>query len=54
MPVIATQQPVLSPQAETILEHRYYLKNKHGEIVEDSTALFRRVSDAIAIVDKKI
>ena len=43
----------LSPQAETILEHRYYLKNNESEPIEDVDGLFRRVSSAIADVEEQ-
>ena len=43
----------LSPQAETILEHRYYLKNTESEPIEDVDGLFRRVSSAIADVEEQ-
>ena len=43
----------LSPQAETILEHRYYLKNTESEPIEDVDGLFRRVSSAIANVEEQ-
>ena len=41
----------ISPQAETVLSHRYYLKDRQNEPVEDSTAMFRRVAKAIAAVE---
>ena len=41
----------ISPQAETVLSHRYYLKDGQNEPVEDSTAMFRRVAKAIAAVE---
>ena len=41
----------ISEQAETILAHRYFLKDTNGELIEDSTQLFGRVAKAIAEVD---
>ena len=38
----------ISDQAETILQHRYYLKDNTGTPVEDSIGLFKRVAKAIA------
>ena len=43
----------LSEQAEVVLKHRYFLKNKEGTIIEDSDALFMRVAKSIASVEKK-
>ena len=43
----------LSPQAQTVLGHRYLLKNAHDEPTEDSDALFRRVAKAIAEVENQ-
>ena len=41
----------ISEQAETILTHRYYLKDKEGNILEDNVQLFRRVAHALAQVE---
>ena len=43
----------LSEQAEVVLKHRYFLKNKDGDITEDSEALFMRVAKSIASVEEK-
>ena len=43
--------PVIADQAEVILNHRYYLKDKQGDVVEDSTKLFERVANAISKID---
>ena len=43
--------PVITDQAEVILNHRYYLKDKQGDVVEDSTKLFERVANAISKID---
>jgi ribonucleoside-diphosphate reductase alpha chain len=43
----------LSPQAEVVAKKRYFLKDASNEVVEDAPAMFRRVADAIAIVEKK-
>ena len=50
MTTVAT--PLISEQAEKVLNHRYFLKNPEGEIIEDSTTLFKRVAKAIASVEK--
>ena len=39
-------------QAETILAHRYFLKDEDGNPTEDSPELFWRVARAIAEVDQ--
>ena len=41
----------ISEQAETILAHRYYLKDKEGNPLEDTIGLFRRVAHALAQVE---
>ena len=41
----------ISPQAETGLAHRYFLKNEQHEAIETSETLFSRVADAIAAVE---
>ena len=41
----------ITEQAEVILNHRYYLKDKQGDVIEDSSQLFQRVADAISKVD---
>jgi len=41
----------ISEQAETILAHRYYLKDKEGNILEDDIALFRRVAHSLAEIE---
>jgi len=43
----------ISEQAETILTHRYYLKDKDGHILENYIELFRRVAHALAQVEHK-
>ena len=43
--------PVITDQAEVILNHRYYLKDKQGDVVEDSTKLFERGAKAISKID---
>jgi ribonucleoside-diphosphate reductase alpha chain len=37
-----------TPNAETVLRHRYLRKNKHGEVVETPEAMFRRVARTVA------
>ena len=44
---------MITEQAETILQHRYYLKNIEGSPTEDAPALFRRVAKAIASVEQQ-
>jgi len=44
---------MISPQAQTVLGHRYLLKNGQNEIAEDSDGLFRRVAKAIAEVENQ-
>ena len=43
----------LSSQAEVVAKKRYFLKNDSNEVVEDAPAMFRRVADAIASVEKQ-
>ena len=43
----------ISEQAETILAHRYFLKDGDGNPTEDSSELFWRVAKAIAEVDNQ-
>ena len=43
----------LSPQAEVVAKKRYFLKNDSNEVVEDAPAMFRRVADAMASVEKQ-
>jgi ribonucleoside-diphosphate reductase alpha chain len=43
---------VLSQTAETVLSRRYYLKDSSGEVVETWEALCKRVSNAVAEVNK--
>ena len=49
MTIVATP---LSEQAEKVLNHRYFLKDTEGEVIEDGDAMFRRVAKAIAAVDE--
>ena len=41
----------ISPQAETVLAHRYYLKDQESQPVETADDLFRRVAHAIAKIE---
>jgi len=43
----------LGVNAIKVLEERYLLKNKKGEIIETPTEMFRRVAKVIARIDKK-
>ncbi len=45
-------QQHLTETAETVLERRYYLKDAEGKPIENWEKLCRRVSDAVASVDK--
>ena len=42
---------VLSEQAQIVLNHRYFLKDADGAIIEDEKRLFERVAKAIATLD---
>lgn len=44
---------VLTKTAETVLARRYYLKDSTGEIIETWETLCKRVSNAVAEVDKE-
>ena len=43
----------LTEQAETILETRYYLKDDTGKPQENAEQMFRRVANALAVVEEK-
>jgi len=43
----------ISEQAETILAHRYFLKDTEGNLIEDTPELFGRVAKAIADVESQ-
>ena len=43
----------ISEQAETILEHRYYLKDADGNPIENADELFWRVAKAIANIEQQ-
>jgi len=51
MAIVFEPQLRLSPQSETILQHRYYLKDTNHNLIENATGLFQRVAKAIAEVD---
>ena len=44
----------LTETAETVLERRYYLKDATGQPLENWETLCRRVSDAVAGVDRDL
>lgn len=44
---------VLTKTAETVLARRYYIKDSEGEVAETWETLCKRVSNAVAEVDKK-
>ena len=48
MTTLTLQKPALSIQQESVLAHRYYLKDNDGEIKENATSLFDRVATAIS------
>ena len=50
---IGTIPITLSSQAEVVAKKRYFLKDDSNEVVEDAPAMFRRVADAIAAVEKE-
>ncbi len=52
MATVFETQPTISEQSEIILNHRYYLKDKQGQPIEDAEGLFTRVASSIASVDK--
>ena len=41
-------QPELSPNAITVLQHRYLMRDDDGQVVETPAELFRRVAKAVA------
>jgi ribonucleoside-diphosphate reductase alpha chain len=47
------QSAVLSDHALSVLEKRFLLRDKSGQLVEDPLGLFRRVARAIATIDDK-
>ncbi len=47
------KKQVLTKTAETVLERRYYIKDSDGEVAETWETLCKRVSDAVAQVDKQ-
>ena len=46
-------KPVITEQAEVILNHRYLLKDTENKVVETPTEMFTRVAKAVALVDKQ-
>ncbi|RUM39022.1 MAG: adenosylcobalamin-dependent ribonucleoside-diphosphate reductase [Desulfobulbus sp.] len=44
----------LTDTAETVLERRYYLKDREGNLLENWETLCRRVSEAVAAVDSEM
>ena len=50
---IGTIPVTLSSQAEVVAKKRYFLKDDDNKVVEDAPAMFRRVADAIAEVEKQ-
>ena len=50
---IGTIPITLSSQAEVVAKKRYFLKDDSNEVVEDAPAMFRRVANAVAAVEKE-
>jgi ribonucleoside-diphosphate reductase alpha chain len=44
----------LSPAARTVLEKRYLLRNKKGQLIETPEALFSRVAEVVSLGDKSL
>ena len=51
MTTVSVSSAKVSDQAEVILNHRYYLKDKNNKVVEDAGAMFNRVAKAIASIE---
>src|SRR6266702_7198628 len=49
----AGRRPVLTPNAQTVLERRYLLRDGTGQPVEKPAELFRRVAHAVAAPDAR-
>ncbi len=49
---IEESESELTEQAEVVLNHRYYLKDIDGEVIENNFKLFRRVAKAISSIEK--
>ena len=47
-----SNEPIITEQANVILNHRYLLKNEYNEVIETPEELFNRVSKAVAAIDK--
>jgi len=45
-------EPVLSPNAITVLEDRYLMRREDGRVTETPSGLFRRVANAIAATER--
>ncbi len=45
-------EPPLTDNAKVVLQHRYFLKDNNGNIVEDAKGMFSRVAKAISEIDK--
>ncbi|MGE0228618.1 MAG: adenosylcobalamin-dependent ribonucleoside-diphosphate reductase [Dehalococcoidia bacterium] len=50
-PTISTRPVTLSPNARTVLERRYLLRDDSGAVVESPEGMFARVAQAIASVE---
>ena len=44
-------KPLITDQANIILNHRYLLKNSDNEVIETPEEMFKRVADAVAKID---
>jgi len=43
----------LTPNAQTVLAHRYLHKDEHGQVIETPEAMWARVAHVIAVVDQR-
>jgi len=53
MTTLTEQESVLSIQQESVLRHRYYLRDDEGEITENAPSLFERVAKAVAATESQ-
>ncbi|MFW6158312.1 MAG: adenosylcobalamin-dependent ribonucleoside-diphosphate reductase [Planctomycetota bacterium] len=50
---MAAAEIKLTPNAETVLQHRYLAKDERGEVVETPEEMFRRVAGAVAAAEER-
>ena len=48
MTTLVDNTPILSSQSQSVLQHRYYLRDNDKKVIEDAPSLFERVGQAIA------